>query len=112
MTTSKKPGLPGAQPFALAGLVQYAEGSVVSRTLGQTPGGTLTAFAFDAGQSLSEHTAPFDAFVQVLDGAATLTIGGIPVTVSAGELALMPAGVPHAVAGPGRFKMLLTMLRG
>ncbi len=109
--TTKHRGLLPAQAHALANLVEYAPGSVVSRTLGQSPGGSLTAFAFDAGQALSEHTAPFDAFVQVLDGTVTLTIGGIPVTVQPGEIALMPAGVPHAVSGPGRFKMLLTMIR-
>ena len=103
--------LPPAEPMALAEAVQYAPGSVVSRTLLKTDTGTLTLFAFDAGQGLSEHTAPFNATVQVLDGTATLMIGGKTVTVRTGELALMPANVPHAVQHAGRFKMLLTMFR-
>ena len=103
--------LPEAQALALAGLADYAPGAVVSRTLAKTDAGTLTLFAFDAGQELSEHSAPFDAFVQVLDGEAELVIGGKPVTVEAGELILMPADVPHAVRARKRFKMLLTMLR-
>ncbi len=100
-----------AEPLALAEAVQYATASVVSRTLLKTDTGTVTLFAFDEGQGLSEHTAPFDALVQVLDGTAALTIGGAPVTVRAGELVLMPANVPHAVQTAGRFKMLLTMFR-
>lgn len=113
MTTARIPQaqLPPAEPMALADAVQYAPGSIVSRTLLKTDAGTLTLFAFDEGQALSEHTAPFDALVQVLDGTATLTIGGKAVTVQMGELVLMPADVPHAVQAGGRFKMLLTMFR-
>jgi len=103
--------LPPAEPMALAEGVQYAPGSIVSRTLLKTDTGTLTLFAFDKGQELSEHTTPFNALVQVLDGAATLVIGGRPVTVQTGELVLMPANVPHAVRAGERFKMLLTMFR-
>jgi quercetin dioxygenase-like cupin family protein len=84
----------------------------VSRTLARAPGGSLTLFAFDAGQELSEHTAPFDAFVTVLDGKVELTIGGERVAAAAGETVLMPAGVPHAVRADGPFKMLLAMVRG
>ena len=109
--TSPQSQLPPAKPMALAEGVQYAPGSIVSRTLLKTDTGTLTLFAFDEGQELSEHTAPFNALVQVLDGAATLVIGGRPVTVQTGELVLMPANVPHAVRAGGRFKMLLTMFR-
>jgi quercetin dioxygenase-like cupin family protein len=97
--------------MALAEAVQYAPGSIVSRTLLKTDSGTLTLFAFDEGQGLSEHTAPFDALVQVLDGTATLSIGGRTVVAKPGELVLMPATVPHAVVTAGRFKMLLTMFR-
>jgi quercetin dioxygenase-like cupin family protein len=97
--------------MALVEAVQYAPGSVVSRTLLKGDAGTLTLFAFDAGQGLSEHTAPFDALVQILDGTATLTIGDRAVTARAGELVLMPANVPHAVQPADRFKMLLTMFR-
>ncbi len=113
MTTASTPQtqLPPAKPMALAEAVQYAPGSVVSRTLLKSDTGTLTLFAFDEGQGLSEHTAPFDALVQVLDGTATLAIGGRTVTVRTGELVLMPSNVPHAVQAAGRFKMLLTMFR-
>lgn len=113
MTTAKTPQsqLPPAEPMGLVEAVQYAPGSVVSRTLLKSDAGTLTLFAFDEGQGLSEHTAPFDASVQVLDGTATLTIGGTRVTVQTGELVLMPADIPHAVQAAGRFKMLLTMFR-
>ena len=103
--------LPPAEPLALVDAVQYAPGSVVSRTLLKTDTGTLTLFAFDEGQGLSEHTAPFNALVQILDGTATLTIGGKTVVIRAGELVLMPADVPHAVQHACRFKMLLTMFR-
>jgi quercetin dioxygenase-like cupin family protein len=93
-------------------LLDYVEGSVVSRTLVKNDGGTVTLFSFDAGQELSEHTTPFDAMVQVLDGEAELTIGGKKVTPKAGETVIMPANVPHAVRAAKRFKMLLTMIRG
>lgn len=99
-------------PMNLRSLVDYGPGAIVSRTLAKSAAGTLTAFAFDEGQELSEHTAPFDAFVQVLEGEAMLTVGGEPVRAVAGELVLMPANVPHAVRATGRFKMLLAMFRG
>ncbi len=103
--------LPAGEALGLAELVEYADDSVVSRTLAETRGATVTAFAFDKGQSLSEHTTPFDALVHVLEGKARLTIGGRAVNVSGGEVVLMPAHVPHAVQAPERFKMLLVMLR-
>jgi len=103
--------MPPACALEPARLVDYAEGAVVSRTLAEAEGGSITLFAFDAGQGLSEHSAPFDAFVHVLDGRAELTVGGEVVRVGAGQLVLMPAGVPHSVRAPERFKMLLTMLR-
>ncbi len=95
----------------LADMVEYAENSIVSKTILDKPTGTLTLFAFDRGQKLSEHTAPFDAVVQIIDGAAQLTIGGEDVNVSAGQIIIMPGNVPHAVAAEERFKMLLTMIR-
>jgi quercetin dioxygenase-like cupin family protein len=104
-------GLPAAEPVELAALVAYQTGGVVSRTLVNRKGGTLTVFAFDAGQALSEHTAPFDAIVEVLDGEVGLVIGGKSVKARAGQSVLMPAGVPHAVNATTRFKMLLTMMR-
>ncbi len=103
--------IPPAVPTDPAALVQYAPGAVVSRTIKKSEKGTLTLFAFSAGQELSEHSAPFDAFVQVLDGEATLIIGGQPVKVAAGQLALMPADVPHAVKAERDFKMLLVMIK-
>jgi quercetin dioxygenase-like cupin family protein len=104
--------LPAGEPLLLGREVEYVPGSVVSRTLAKARGGSLTLFAFDAGQELSEHTAPFDAFVQVLDGAVELTIGGARVAARAGETVRMPAGVPHAVRAAERFKMLLSLVRG
>lgn len=95
----------------LAGLVDYAAGAVVSRTLLKRSKGTLTLFAFDEGQGLSEHTAPFDAAVLVVDGRALWTVGGREIEVRAGQFLVMPANVPHAVRAPERFKMLLTMIR-
>lgn len=103
--------MPAAQALSLADLVSYQEGSIVSRTLAKRGGGTVTLFAFDKGQALSEHTAPFDALVQILDGQAELLIGGKSVVATAGQAVLMPANVPHAVNAPARFKMLLVMVR-
>lgn len=100
-----------AVALELSGLVQYAEGSVVSKTLLKRDSGTLTLFAFDKGQALSEHTAPFDALVQVLDGKVELTIGGKQIPAEAGQTVLMPANVPHALRAETPFKMLLIMLR-
>ena len=109
--SSGKKQIPSGKALELAGLVDYAEGAVVSRTLLENGAGTITLFSFDAGQSLSEHTAPFDAFVQVVDGVGEFTIGGKPVEVRAGQVVVMPANVPHAVKAAQRFKMLLVMLR-
>jgi len=103
--------MPVAEPVQLADLVSYQDGSVVSRTLAKRNGGTVTLFAFAEGQSLSEHLAPFDALVQVLDGDAELVIGGKTVVAAAGQAVMMPANIPHAVNAPGRFKMLLVMVR-
>jgi quercetin dioxygenase-like cupin family protein len=100
-----------AKALRLSELVQYGEGAVVSRTLIKRPTGTLTLFAFDAGQELSEHTAPFDAVVQILDGAAELIIGGETVAAKSGDTVIMPANIPHAVKAREKFKMLLTMIR-
>ncbi len=99
-------------PIRLAELVSYGDGAVVSRTIKKAEVGSMTIFAFDAGQELSEHSAPYDAFVEVLEGAVELTIGGEAVRAGTGETVLMPANIPHAVRAPGRFKMLLTMIRG
>jgi quercetin dioxygenase-like cupin family protein len=95
----------------LAGQVDYVAGSVVSRTLAKKRTGTITLFAFDAGQGLSEHQTPYDAFVQVVDGVGLLRIGGNDVVARAGDVVVMPANVPHAVHATERFKMLLVMIR-
>lgn len=99
------------QPLTLGELVQYQAGTVVSRTLIDKQIGTLTLFAFADGQGLSEHTAPYDAFVQVIDGAADVTINGAVRRVSSGQIIIMPANVPHALRAVGHFKMLLVMIR-
>ena len=99
-------------PFHLANFVDYSDDSVVSKTLLKKNTGNLTLFAFDAGQGLSEHTAPFDAVVYILDGHARITIGGTPLNVGEGEMLIMPANISHALHAEERFKMLLVMIRG
>jgi quercetin dioxygenase-like cupin family protein len=109
METQK--GMESAAALLLPELVQYAENAVVSRTLMDRQGGTVTLFAFDEGQKVSEHTAPFDALVQVLDGEVRLVIGGKEIMAAFGKTVLMPANVPHALEAITPFKMLLTMIR-
>lgn len=99
------------QALDLANLVGYQDGAVVSRTLLDKKAGTLTVFSFDQGQGLSEHTSPYDATVQILDGQAVITIDGKDSTVKAGELIIMPANKPHALKAEEKFKMLLIMIR-
>lgn len=99
------------QKSSLLDMVSYQDGAVVSRTLIDRKTGTVTLFAFGEGQGLSEHTAPFDALVQVLDGEAEITIAGNPHRLDAGEIIVLPAGVPHALKAARRFKMMLTMIR-
>jgi quercetin dioxygenase-like cupin family protein len=100
-----------AQILPLNELVAYQDGSVVSRTLLDKKVGTLTLFAFGAGQGLSEHTAPYDATIQVIDGEAEVIIEGTSYAVKSGEMIIMPANRPHAVRANEPFKMLLTMIR-
>ncbi len=95
----------------LKDMVSYQTGSVVSRTIIDKSVGTVTVFAFDSGQGLSEHTAPFDALVQIIDGIADITIAGSVHTVREGEMIVMPANKPHALKANPRFKMLLVMIR-
>ncbi len=96
----------------IAGMVEYQDGAVVSRTIIDRPTGTVTLFAFDKGQGLSEHTAPFDALVHVLDGKALITISGNDLHLKASEATIMPANEPHALQAEERFKMMLVMIRG
>ena len=100
-----------ATVFSLADQVSYADGSVVSKQLVKNESGSVTLFAFDAGEGLSEHTTPHDALVTVLDGAAEITVGGVLHQVGTGEGILMPGGVPHAVMARERFIMSLVMLK-
>ena len=100
-----------AQPLTLNDLIAYQEGSVVSRTLIDKKVGTLTLFAFGTGQGLSEHTAPYDATIQVLDGEAEVIIEGTSYAVKAGQMIIMPANRPHSVRANQQFKMLLIMIR-
>jgi len=100
-----------AQKAKGADLVDYRESSIVSRTILEKNTGTVTLFAFDKGQGLSEHTAPFDALVYLLDGEAEITISGQILRLKQGEMVIMPANQPHALRAVEKFKMLLTMIR-
>jgi len=100
-----------ATVYSLKKSVEIATGAVVSKQFVKTKGGNITFFAFDKGQGLSEHTAPFDAVVQVVEGKAEVSIGGKPHLVAEGEMILMPANVPHALHAVEAFKMCLTMIR-
>ncbi len=98
-------------PIRLEDLIEYQEGSVVSREIIRKETGTITIFAFDQGEGLSEHTAPFDAMVQVIDGRAEITISGNKNLVDEGDMIIMPANDPHALHAVEKFKMVLTMIR-
>lgn len=97
--------------FTLKEMVQYADGAVVSKTLTKNKSGNTTLFAFDKGQGLSEHTAPFDAIAQIVDGKCKITIGGDDFELSEGQMILMPANVPHALEAIEPFKMMLIMIK-
>ena len=109
--TSKSKGLVPATVTNAKELVTYQDGSIVSRVIAKEPTGNITVFAFDEGQALSEHTAPFNALVHLLDGEAKITVAGQAHRVQAGEMILLPANVPHALEATKRFKMVLTMIR-
>ncbi len=108
--TKNNEGLSG-QSVALEDMVDYQKDSIVSRTLIDKKAGTLTLFAFDAGQALSEHTAPFDALLYVFDGETEVTVSGKPILLKTGMVTLLPAGKPHSVKAVNRFKMMLVMVR-
>lgn len=101
-----------ATVFDLEQQIDYAAGGVVSKQVIKSSAGNITLFSFDKEQGLSEHSAPFDALVQILDGEAEIRIGGMPHNLKAGEIIIMPANVPHALRAVERFKMLLTMIKG
>jgi quercetin dioxygenase-like cupin family protein len=113
MTNPERPNSENllAQALDMAGLIAYQTGSVVSRTIINKKTGTVTLFAFDDGQALSEHTGPFDALVYILDGEAEITISGKEIRVKQGEMVIMPADKPHALKAVGPYKMLLIMIR-
>ena len=100
-----------AKALNIVELVNYQDGSVVSRVILKQKTGNVSLFAFDAGQELSEHTAPFDALATVLEGEVEVTISGSPIRVMAGEMVIIPANQPHALKAISRFKMMLTMIR-
>ena len=100
-----------AKALDLAGLIEYQDGAVVSRTIIKKPTGNITLFAFDKGESLSEHTAPFDALVYIIDGEAEVVISGKANHIKAGQIIIMPANEPHALKAIERFKMALVMIR-
>lgn len=100
-----------SQSLGVIEALDYQPHAIVSRVLLKRAAGNVTLFAFDAGEELSEHTCPYEALLHVLDGAAIVVIGGEPQTVEAGQAVVLPAGVPHAVNAPERFKMLLTIIR-
>lgn len=103
--------VPAGEPLSLDSLITPTAQGIASRILGKAAGGNMTLFAFDEGQGLTEHTSPFDAFVLVLDGVLTLTIGGTPVRATPGTIVRMPAAIPHAVDAPEPCRMLLIMLK-
>jgi len=109
--SERRSGLEPVQKQNLASLVTYQAGSVVSRTIIKRRAGTMTLFAFEEEEGLSEHTAPYDALLHVLEGEAQVTVSGIERQVKEGEAMVLPAGKPHAVRAAKRFKMLLTMIR-
>ena len=102
---------PKSQILDLVNMIGYQEGAVVSRQITKEEAGNVTLFAFDKEQGLSEHTAPYDALVHILEGEGEVTISGQPFNLKTGEAIIMPANEPHAVKATGRFKMLLTMIR-
>ena len=103
---------PKSSVLTLGDMIEYSDGGVISKQVLKNEAGNITLFSFDEGQGLSEHTAPFDALVQILDGRAQVTLDRKPLELEAGQSVIMPAGVKHALHAVRRFKMLLTMVRG
>jgi quercetin dioxygenase-like cupin family protein len=111
MNNSTENAFPTARKFSFAGSIHIAAGAVVSKTIIKKPAGTVTLFAFDKGEGLSEHSAPFDALVSIVEGKAEILIGGTPHHLEGGESILMPANIPHALKAVEAFKMLLVMIK-
>lgn len=97
--------------FSISDIVEYSSGSVVSKSFLKKPGGNISFFAFDKGEGLSEHTTPHEALIQIIDGAATISINKIPYQLSQGQCILLPANIPHAVFAEEKFKMMLVMIK-
>jgi quercetin dioxygenase-like cupin family protein len=110
MADIKKSPVQSVAPASLRGMISYQEGSIVSRMLINKPSGTVTLFAFDKGEGLSEHSAPYDALLINLEGEIEVTIGGISSLMQEGEMIILPAQIPHAVQAISRFKMMLVMV--
>jgi quercetin dioxygenase-like cupin family protein len=100
-----------SEPFKIGDIIEYSPGSVVSKTIIKKPSGTITLFSFDKGEGLSEHKAPFDALVQIIEGEAEIILDGKINKVNAGRAIILPADIPHALKANEKFKMLLTMIR-
>ncbi len=111
MKDNRQTGVEKSQAMRLIDLVDYQEGSVVSRTLIDRNTGTVTLFAFDEGQGLSEHTAPFDAMVHLLEGEAEIVVSGRHLRLKESEMVILPANQPHSLSAVKKFKMILTMIR-
>jgi len=111
-TTATKKSFQKSTAMSLADMIEYSDSGVVSKQVLKSKAGNITLFSLDEGQGLSEHTVPFDAMAQILDGKAEITIGGQPLTLRAGQTVIMPANVPHSLHAPEKFKMLLTMIKG
>jgi len=106
-----KPNIPAAEALELTALISHTEGGIASRVIDRTGGGSVTLFAFDEGQELSEHASPYDALVVVLEGTLMLKVGGTSIQAASGTVVRIPAKVPHAVESPEPSKMMLVMLR-
>ena len=109
MTTNKT--IKDSVAFVPAEFIEYAEGSVVSKTILKKPAGNITIFAFDKGEGLAEHSSPHEAIIQLLDGEAEITIGEKPIKVQAGQSIILPANIPHSLKASERFKMILIMIK-
>ena len=106
-----KPNIPAAEALELTALISYTEEGIASRVIGRSGGGSVTLFAFDEGQELSEHASPYDAFVQVIEGTLVVTVGDTRVRATSGTVVRIPSNAPHALESPKRSKMMLVMLR-
>jgi quercetin dioxygenase-like cupin family protein len=107
-----KETFPKSAVIAMKDMVEYSDGGVISKQVLKSEAGNITLFSFDEGQGLSEHTAPFDALVQIIDGQAEVKLNGKPLNLKEGDSVIMPANVGHSLHAKERFKMLLTMIRG